>query len=165
MSGIIVGVDGSGHSQRALEWAMNEAAVRRLPLSVLTVHPAVVGYFGGAVTTPQDLELTEQTRTAVKAEADRVLAALDGPHPESVTVKAVHGLPVKELVEASKEADMVVLGSRGVGGFTRMLLGSTAGQVVQHAHCPVTIIPPADRDLPPAILTVRSPREGSAGGT
>lgn len=41
---------------------------------------------------------------------------------------------------------MVVLGSRGVGGFTRMLLGSTAGQVVQHAHCPVLIIPPEDRD-------------------
>jgi nucleotide-binding universal stress UspA family protein len=146
MSGIIVGVDGSGHSQRALEWAMNEAAVRRVPLIVLTVHPAVAGYFGGVVTSPHDPELTEQSRAAVKAEADRVLAALDGPHPESVTVKAVNGFPVKELVEASKDADMVVLGSRGVGGFTRLLLGSTAGQVVQYARCPVTIIPPEDRD-------------------
>jgi nucleotide-binding universal stress UspA family protein len=56
----------------------------------------------------------------------------------------VHGFPVEELVNASKDADMVVLGSRGVGGFTRMLLGSTADQVVQHAHCPVVIIPPED---------------------
>jgi len=91
------------------------------------------------------VELTEQTQAAVKVEADRVLAALGGPHSESVTVKAVHGFPVEELVSASKDADIVVLGSRGVGGFTRMLLGSTAGQVVQHAHCPVLIVPPEDR--------------------
>jgi nucleotide-binding universal stress UspA family protein len=78
-------------------------------------------------------------------EAHRVLAGLSGPHPESVTVKAVHGFPVEELVNASKDADIVVLGSRGVGGFTRMLLGSTAGQVVQHAHCPVLIVPPEER--------------------
>ena len=145
MSGIIVGVDGSGHSQRALAWAMNEAAVRHVPLTVLTVHPAIVGYFGGVVTSPQDLEFTEQARAAVKTEADQALAALGGPHPESVTVSAVHGFPVEELINASKDADMIVLGSRGAGGFTRMLLGSTAGQVVQHAHCPVTIIPPEDR--------------------
>ena len=78
----------------------------------------------------------------MKTEADKVLVGLDGPHPESVAVNAVHGFPVEELVNASKEADMVVLGSRGVGGFTRMLLGSTAGQVVQHAHRPVVIVPP-----------------------
>jgi len=145
MPGIIVGVDGSGHSQRALEWAMKEAAVRRLPLSVLTVHQAIVGYFGGVVTSPQDPELTEQAEAAVKAEVDRALAGLDGAHPESVKVRAVHGFPVEELVNASKEADMVVLGSRGAGGFTRLMLGSTAGQVVQHAHCPITIVPPEDR--------------------
>lgn len=145
MPGIIVGVDGSGHSQRALEWAMKEAALRHAPLSVLTVHPAIVGYFGGVATSPQDLVLTEQTQVAVQAEIEKVLAALDGPHPESVTVRAVHGFPVDELVNASKDADLVVLGSRGAGGFTRMLMGSTAGQVVQHAHCPVLIVPPEDR--------------------
>jgi len=145
MPGILVGVDGSGHSQRALEWAMKEAAVRHVPLSVLTIHPAIVGYYGGVVTSPQDLELTEKAQTAVQEEADKVLAELDGPHPESVTVRAVHGFPVEELINASKEADLVVLGSRGVGGFTRMLLGSTAGQVVQHAYCPVVILPPEDR--------------------
>jgi nucleotide-binding universal stress UspA family protein len=57
----------------------------------------------------------------------------------------VHGYPVEELVSASKDADIVVLGSRGVGGFSWMLMGSTAGLVVQHAHCPVLIIPPEDR--------------------
>jgi len=145
MPGIIVGVDGSGHSQRALEWAMKEAAVRHVPLSILTVHPAIVGYFGGVVTSAQDLQLTEEVKTAVTAEADKVLGALDGPHPESVTITAVHGFPVEVLVEASKDADLIVLGSRGVGGFSRLMLGSTAAQVVQHAHCPVTIIPPENR--------------------
>jgi len=145
MLGIVVGVDGSGPSRRALEWGMREAAIRQVPLSVLTVHPAVVGYFGDVVSTRQDLELTEQAKAAVQAETDKVLAGLNGPHPESVTVKAVHGFPVEELVSASKGADIVVLGSRGVGGFSRMLMGSTAGLVVQHAYCPVLIVPPEDR--------------------
>lgn len=125
---------------------MKEAAVRHMPLSVLTVHPAIVGYYGGVVTSSQDLELTEQAAAAVKAEVDKVQVGLDGPRPESVTVRAVHGFPVQELVNASQGADMVVLGSRGAGGFTRLMLGSTAGQVVQHAHCPVVIVPPEDRD-------------------
>ena len=55
MSGIIVGVDGSGHSQRALDWAMHEAAIRHVPLTALAVHPAIVGYFGGVVASPEDL--------------------------------------------------------------------------------------------------------------
>jgi nucleotide-binding universal stress UspA family protein len=109
------------------------------------VHPAIVNYFGGVATDERDLKFTEQAQVAVQTETDKVLAGLEGPHPESVTVKAVHGFPVEELVNASKDADMIVLGSRGVGGFARMLLGSTADQVVQRAHCPVLIVPPQDR--------------------
>jgi nucleotide-binding universal stress UspA family protein len=145
MSGIIVGVDGSGHSQRALEWAMKEAAIRHVPLTVLTVHEAIRGYYANVVVYPDDPARTEQARAAAQAETDKVLARLDGPHPESVTVKAVHGFPVEELINASQDADIIVLGSRGVGGFTRLMLGSTAGQVVQHAHCPVLIVPPESR--------------------
>jgi nucleotide-binding universal stress UspA family protein len=78
-------------------------------------------------------------------EADQVLARLDRPHSESVTVKAVHGFPVEELIDASKDADMIVLGSRGAGGFTRLMMGSVAGQVAQHALCPVLIVPPENR--------------------
>src|ERR1700722_2537416 len=121
MPGIIVGVDGSGHSRRALGGAMKEAAMRHAPLPVPPVHPAIVGYFGGVVPSPRDLELTEQTQAAVKVEGDRVLAALNGPPPESVPVKAVPGFPVEDLVIVSNSADIAVLGSRGMGGFTRML--------------------------------------------
>ncbi len=145
MSGIIVGIDGSGHSQRALEWAMKEAAIRHTSLTVLTVHEAIAGVWGGTANYPDDPARTVQARAAAQAESDKALEALNGPRPESVTVKAVHGYPVEELIKAGEDADMIVLGSRGVGGFTRLLMGSTAGQVVQHALCPVLIVPPEDR--------------------
>ena len=145
MSGIIVGVDGSGHSQRALEWAMKEAAIRHVPLTVLTVHEAIRGYYGGMAVYPDDPIRTEEARQAAQAETDKVLAGLDGPRPDSVTVKAVHGFPVEELINAGKDADMIVLGSRGAGGFTRLMMGSVAGQVAQHAHCPVLLVPPENR--------------------
>jgi len=145
MSGIVVGVDGSGHSQRALERAMNEAAIRHVPLTVLTVHEAIKGYYGHMVTYSDDPDRTEELRTMVQQEADKVLAALDGPRPDSVTVTAVHGYPVEELIKAGQDADMIVLGSRGAGGFTRLMMGSVSSQVAQHAHCPVLIVPPEDR--------------------
>ena len=145
MPGIVVGVDGSGHSQRALEWAMKEAAIRHAPLTVLTVHDAVAGYFGGVAMYPNDPALTEKAREAAQTETDKVLAELAEPRPESVTVKAVHGFPAQELIDAGKDADMVVLGSRGAGGFARLMMGSVASQVTQHAYCPVLIVPPEDR--------------------
>ena len=145
MSGIVVGVDGSGHSQRALEQAMKEAAIRHVPLTVLTVYEAVRGVYGHMTTYPDDPHRTEEARKAAQAETDEVLAGLDGPRPDSVTVKATHGFTVEELIDASKDADMIVLGSRGVGGFTRLMMGSVSSQVVLHAHCPVLIVPPKDR--------------------
>jgi nucleotide-binding universal stress UspA family protein len=145
MSGIIVGVDGSGHSQRALEWAMKEAAICHVPLTVLTVHEAVRGYYSSVTVFPDDPARTEEARTAVQVETDKVLAGLDGPRPDSVTVKAVHGFPVEELINAGKDADMIVLGSRGAGGFNQLMMGSVSSQVAQHAHCPVLIVPPENR--------------------
>jgi nucleotide-binding universal stress UspA family protein len=142
MSGIIVGVDGSGHSQRALEWAMHEAAVRQVPLTVLTVNEAVRGYYSSMAVYADDPVRTEDARKLAQAETDEVLARLDEPRPASVTVKAVHGFPVEELINAGKDADMIVVGSRGAGGFTRLMMGSVAAQVAQHAHCPVLIVPP-----------------------
>ena len=145
MSGIIVGVDGSGHSQRALDWAMHEAAIRHVPLTVLNVQEAIRGYLSDVAVYPGDETRMEEARVAAQAETDKVLAGLDGPRPESVTVKAVHGFVVDELINAGKGADMLVLGSRGAGGFTRLMMGSVAGQVAQHAYCPVLLVPPENR--------------------
>lgn len=144
MSGIIVGVDGSGHSQRALEWAMTEAAVRKVPLTVMTVHELIQGYFGGRVEFPGDHALADKTQHIVQEEVDKTLAAF-GSRPESVTVRIAAGSVVEELVNASKGADMLVVGSRGAGGFSRLMLGSVSSLIAQHATCPVVIIPSADR--------------------
>jgi nucleotide-binding universal stress UspA family protein len=146
MPGIIVGVDGSAHSKLALVRAAKEARLHHEPLTVLTVHQAVMGYSGGAMVYPGDLAETEKGREAAQAETDKVLAELDGPRPESVTIKAVHGFPAEELINASGAADMVVLGSRGAGGFKHLLMGSVSSQVAHHAHCPVLIVPAEPND-------------------
>ncbi len=145
MPGIIVGVDGSGHSQRALEWALKEAGIRHVPLTVLTVHETIRGWFGGPAVFPEDPEQTEKARQMAQAETDEVLARLGEPKPESVTVQAIHGFPVEELLKACKDADLMVLGSRGAGGFARLMMGSVTTQVAQHAVCPVLIVPPENR--------------------
>jgi nucleotide-binding universal stress UspA family protein len=126
---------------------MKEAVSRQEPLTVITVHPAMVGHYGGVAYDPEDQERTEKARLSAQTETDKVLAGLDGPHPESVTVRAVHGFPAQELIGASSEADIIVLGSRGAGGFTRLLLGSVTAQVSAHAHCPVVIVPAGDRHV------------------
>jgi nucleotide-binding universal stress UspA family protein len=143
MPGIVVGVDGSGHSRKALERAANEAVVHHLPLTVLTVHQAVRDVYGSASHYTDDASLTDKAREAAQAETDQVLAAL-GSRPASVTVTAVHGLPADELIKAGEGADMLVLGRRGQGGFARLVMGSVTNQVVQHAQCAVLIVPPAD---------------------
>ena len=122
---------------------MKEAAIRHTPLTVLTVHEAIRGYYTSMVVYPDDPARTEEAQQAAQAEAKQVLAGLNGPHPKLVTVRAVHGFPVEELVNAGRDADMIVLGSRGAGGFARLLMGSVASQVTQHAQCPVLIVPPA----------------------
>jgi nucleotide-binding universal stress UspA family protein len=142
MSGILVGIDGSDHAMRALEWAINEASLRHTPLTVLTVHQAVAGYLGATVDDPGDSERTAQAREVAQDETNRLLEKSDPKSvPPSVTVKAVTGLPAEQLLNAASAVDMVVVGSRGAGGFKRLLMGSVSTQVTLHAHCPVVVIP------------------------
>ena len=143
MPGIVVGVDGSAHSRKALERAAAEAVAHGAPLTVLVVHQAVRDVYGSASHYGDDAALTEKAKEAAQAETDQVLAAA-GSQPASVTVTAVHGLPADVLVKASEGADMIVLGRRGMGGFARLLMGSVTNQVAQHAQCPVLIVPSAD---------------------
>jgi nucleotide-binding universal stress UspA family protein len=141
MSGILVGVDGSGHSQRALEWAAKEAALRNTSLTVLTVRQAVAGFWGGTLHFQGDEALVQKAGEAAKAETDKVLASLGDSKPASVNVTAVEGFPAEEIINAGADAEMIVLGSRGGGGFARMLLGSVSSQVAEHADVPVLIVP------------------------
>jgi nucleotide-binding universal stress UspA family protein len=141
MPGILVGIDGSAHSQRALEWAAKEAALRHVPLTVLTVHQAVRGFWGGTLHYSGDESLTDKAREAAQAETDKILGGLGDARPESVTVKAVEGIPAEAILDEGHDADLIVLGSRGGGGFARLLLGSVSSTVAEHAHVPVTILP------------------------
>ena len=146
MPGIIVGIDGSDHSRHALEWAIREAAVRHAPLTVLTVQQAVTGYWGGPILYSGDQDLAEQARERAQEETDCTLEKIDAEsRPSSVTVRAVTGLPAEALLDAAADADMLIVGSRGAGGFKRLLMGSVSIQVTHHAHCPVVVIP--DEDL------------------
>jgi nucleotide-binding universal stress UspA family protein len=142
MPGIVVGVDGSPNSERALDWAMQQAASLHSALSVIAVHEVPKSYWGGIpVTGRADDWVLESLRPAVQEMTDRAAGRLDGGGPASVTVRAVSGFVVKELVDASQNADLVVLGARGSSGFTRLLMGSVSSEVVQHSACPVVIVP------------------------
>lgn len=146
MSGIIVGVDGSDHSYRALMWAMQEAAHHHAPLTVMTVYsfparPATEAFWGVRAL-PDGGFNAEHARRVVQDAVDKAAGEISGTAPE-VTVTVTMGQPTEELVTASRDADMLVVGSRGTGGFSRLLLGSVSSQVVHHAACPVVVIPPA----------------------
>lgn len=142
MPGILVGIDGSSHSRRALEWAINEAAIRQVPLTVLTVQQAVTGFWGAPVVYPGDADLAEHARKVAQEETDQALDKLGtGSRPPAVAVLATIGAPAEEILKAAEDADMIVVGSRGAGGFKKLLMGSVSSGVAHHAHRPVVIVP------------------------
>jgi nucleotide-binding universal stress UspA family protein len=142
MPGITVGVDGSDNSLRALEWAMKEAAVHHAALTVLTVHEvAVSAWTGSPIILSADQPALEAARQAAKDAVAKVASQLAESRPASVEVQAVNGLAAQELINASHNSDLLVVGSRGGGGFAQLLLGSISSQVVHHAACPVVVVP------------------------
>lgn len=147
MHGILVGYDGSEHSLKALEWAAREAAIVGADLTVLSVCPATLPAWGEGP--DDDVESDggiRETCALAEEQAGKVLArtGADLPRPP-VTVRVIRGLPAEELLDAAAGADMVVVGSRGAGGFKKLRLGSVSSHLAHHAHCPVVIIP-ADSD-------------------
>ncbi len=142
MPGILVGIDGSSHSRRALDWAISEAAIRHTPLTVLTVQQAMTSFWAGPMIYPEDADLAEHARKVAQDETDDALRKVaEDARPPEVTVLAVPGIPAEEILSMGRDADMIVLGSRGAGGFKKLLMGSVTSQVAHHAHCPVVVIP------------------------
>jgi len=136
MERIVVGVDGSDHSRRALAWAIGEARARQAAL--VAVHawhlPAAAASYAGPLVDPKLLE-----EEAAKALAD-ALASADA-HGVEVEQRVVRGGPAAALLDAAADADLLVVGSRGHGGFAGLLLGSVSQQVCHHAACPVVVVP------------------------
>ncbi|MFL6294779.1 MAG: universal stress protein [Actinomycetes bacterium] len=162
---IVVGVDGSPNARRALAWAAAEARLRQAVLQVVHAYHAknlaAPVYFGsqhtrdatvGAAGGPQP-ELTasvqrrEAFEEAIRSQADELLEALLGELGETVRGVEVQQTvvedrhPAEALLQVSVDADLLVVGSRGRGGFSELLLGSVSHAAVLHAVCPVVVVP------------------------
>jgi nucleotide-binding universal stress UspA family protein len=136
---VVVGVDGSPGSDAALLWAADEAS--RRDESLLVVHawtlPVVDATPFGAPTV--DLTLIEDSARKVLSDAlDAARAAVPDLQVEGRTVRRS---PATALLDAVGSDDLLVVGSRGRGGFAGLLLGSVSSQVAHHAHCPVVVVP------------------------
>jgi nucleotide-binding universal stress UspA family protein len=166
MGGIVVGVDDSPGARKALAWAVGEAKLRGAPLQVVHVHKPAEEltaplYFPSQHAMPsmptglagepsqEDLDAVLRAqgvlREAARARADELLEALlgevdtAGAEVRSAVVDDRH--PADALVEMSSDADLLVVGSRGRGGFSHLMLGSVGHAAVLHASCPVVVVP------------------------
>ena len=143
MSGIVVGLDDWGQSRYALGWAMREAAQRRLPLTVVAVHPNPVRpaarIYWAEPNLPGDDVDRELIWNRIQEIVDEAASDLGGPAPE-VVVKVVRGDPAAELAAASHDADLLVVGSVHER-FDKILGGSLSDRVAHHAACPVVVVP------------------------
>jgi nucleotide-binding universal stress UspA family protein len=139
MPGIVVSVDGSARSQHALEWAVKHAALEHAPLTVLAVHQVAAGpWTGSPIIYPQDRPATEQVFRAAQETVSNAVSKLGDDRPSSVTVHGSAGQPADALIEASHDADLVVVAERA--GLARLMPGSVRDQVVRRAACPVVLI-------------------------
>jgi nucleotide-binding universal stress UspA family protein len=142
MSGIVVGIDGSHNASHALEWAMTEAAIRKAPLTVITVNSVPASYWSGApVELPSDHEKVAEIRKTAEEAVAKAAEKLGAGRPDSVTVTALSGFPAQTLIDSARGSDLLVVGTRGGGGFAALILGSVCSQVVHHAPCPVVVVP------------------------
>ncbi|MBF6277232.1 MULTISPECIES: universal stress protein [Nocardia] len=148
MRTIVVGVDGSQASTAALRWAVNEARSHDAKVRVVTAwslpyHQGEIGHLAGE--TMHELLVRDAERSlaaAVRA------AEVDG---DTVAIEQVviRSEPARALLDAAADADLLVVGSRGRGGFSGLLLGSVSQKCAQHAPCPVVIVQPPEGDSPP----------------
>ncbi len=147
-NGIIVGVDGSAPSKVAVDWAAREASMRELPLTVIYISPAPVVAAG--IRAPVSLtERVEKHGQAVLREARSTAEdAAEGSNPIRIDTEMVSAAVLPTLIDRSKDADMIVVGCRGLGAIGRRLLGSVSSGLLHHAHCPVAVIHDEDPMMP-----------------
>jgi nucleotide-binding universal stress UspA family protein len=132
---IVVGLDSSAESERALEWAIAEAQQKDAVLDIVTawLFPMATGY---AFTTT-----VHEVRQAAQDVIDRAIAHVGEVAPEIVVRgESIEQPPAPALVTASRGAELLVVGSRGLGGFKELLLGSVSQYCVRHAKCSVTVV-------------------------
>ena len=141
----VVGVDGSRASTDALRWAVDDAEAHGGDVRAVLVWEVP---YGGLATSmgqgPYGLPNTTILEEDASLRLQGCIEALGDTSAVEVHAEVVEGQPASVLLELSHEADLVVVGSRGHGGFASLLLGSVSAQVVQHAHCSVVVVRPPD---------------------
>jgi nucleotide-binding universal stress UspA family protein len=143
MDRIVVGIDGSENSRAALDFAIGEGELRGAVVqAVMAWHRPYTGDTW-TVAVPVDIQGMEDS---YRAELESIVAGADtGGLAKPVEVVVVESSPAQALLGCSEGADLLVVGSRGHGGFVGLLLGSVGNQVASHAPCPVVIVPGAEQ--------------------
>jgi nucleotide-binding universal stress UspA family protein len=137
---IVVGVDGSECSRSALRFALEEARIRQAKLRIVVVwHVPLVAY--GAGWAPPPPGLAEDSEAAANDILEEALQIAKEENA-SVEIESVvrDGQSAQILVEEAEKAELLVIGSRGRGGFRELMLGSVSQQCAHHARCPITIV-------------------------
>lgn len=144
---VVVGLDASAAAQKALLFAAGEARLRGAVLHVVAAHDlstAAYGYGGGfgmAMSLGPLQEGLQRVAEDLVKEAGDTVVALDPGNPVHLRTTVANGRPSHVLLEASDGAALLVVGARGAGAWTRLMMGSTSTEVVHHARLPVTVVP------------------------
>lgn len=139
--GVLVCVDGSSASDAAVTWGTREAIMRKLPVTLMhAVQPVVVGWPEGQLYADMPEWQLDDSKHVIDQAHKTLTAGLGGAEPPEIRTEVVYSGVVPALVEASKEAAMVVAGSQGLGALGRLLLGSVTTGLIHYARCPVAVI-------------------------
>ncbi|MGX6607104.1 universal stress protein [Micromonosporaceae bacterium Da 78-11] len=139
---IVVGVDGSEGSKVALKWAMTEAELNGAPIEAITTwqSPVMAGYSYGWSPAPFEGESFAAVMGKILDDTIAEVSAEMKP-PHAVVARVAEGNAAQVLLDAARDAQMLVVGSRGHSTFAGILLGSVSQHCVQHASCPVVVVP------------------------
>lgn len=137
---IVVGIDGSDSASLAVRWAAREAQLRDAALLLISAWSIPVDGFGFAGVAFSDDIFKSFRATAEGSLADAADQARAISKRIDVTTKAVEGQAAAVLLDAARDAELLVVGCRGLGGFRGLLLGSVSQQCVDHAPCPVVVV-------------------------
>ncbi|MFB6823052.1 universal stress protein [Streptomyces virginiae] len=146
---VIAAVDGSEHSLRALEWARKEAVRHDTGLLVAHVLPDHAQLYAGRRASLHDASEPQEIADPVRDWVRSLLGGDDSALPDGVTYEALEGSVPEALRVIGSKARMLVMGSRGRGGFASLLLGSSSRAVASTAACPVVVVPHAERGAHP----------------
>ncbi|WP_026929661.1 universal stress protein [Glycomyces tenuis] len=135
---IVVGVDGSPSSTKALRWALRQAAATNARVSAVQAWQTP-GVYGTVITLVPGEELAAAARESLDAVLAAADADADAPDVE-VDRRVVGGHPARVLLEEAEDADLLVVGSRGHGGVVGSLIGSVSQYCINHASCPVVVV-------------------------